>query len=84
MSATDHALPCARLAAAPDAELAIDLTRLCIGHGAEVFAFAIGSEAQRKLLEGLDEISDTLENKEEISTFTERYREDFPRIFATC
>ncbi|MFN3844319.1 MAG: 3-isopropylmalate dehydratase small subunit [Paracoccaceae bacterium] len=83
LSATDHARLCAHLVAAPDAELEVDLTRCCVETGTDVFAFQIDPGAQRKLLNGLDEITDTLENKEKISTFTKRYREEFPWIFAT-
>lgn len=83
LSVTDHARLCARLLTAPASELEIDLIRCCLRYETDVFAFQIDSEAQRKLLKGLDEITDTLENKDKISAFTERYRQEFHWIFTT-
>lgn len=66
----------------PDLTLEVDLeTCRVVAAGEHAFDFQIEAAAQRKLLKGLDEIAETLEQEGDIAGFTQRHRQRFPWVF---
>jgi 3-isopropylmalate/(R)-2-methylmalate dehydratase small subunit len=71
----------AALAAAPDAEVVVDLAARTVSVGGDVTEpFEIADYARWRLLEGLDDIGLTLRHEEEIADFEERRGELLPSV----
>jgi 3-isopropylmalate/(R)-2-methylmalate dehydratase small subunit len=59
----------ATVEAAPETEVTVDLERLEVRAGGDVFPFELDSSARHRLLNGLDDIALTLQHDEEITAF---------------
>jgi len=71
----------AALAAAPDAEVVVDVAARTVSVGSGVTEpFELADYAQWRLLEGLDDIGLTLRHEEEIADFEERRGEHLPTV----
>ena len=71
----------AALAAAPDAEIVVDVAARTVSVGGDVTEpFELADYAQWRLLEGLDDIGLTLRHEEEIADFEERRGEHLPSV----
>jgi len=71
----------AALAAAPDAEVVVDVAARTVSVGSDVTEpFELADYARWRLLEGLDDIGLTLRHEEEIADFEERRGELLPSV----
>lgn len=77
----DHSALTAYLSAAPGEAVTADLKAQTISWGLKQgFAFDIDANVRRRLLLGMDELSETLEYIKEIEDFEHRYRQYYPWI----
>jgi 3-isopropylmalate/(R)-2-methylmalate dehydratase small subunit len=70
----------AALAAAPDAEVVVDVAARTVSVGGVTEPFELADYAQWRLLEGLDDIGLTLRHEDEIADFEERRSELLPSV----
>jgi 3-isopropylmalate/(R)-2-methylmalate dehydratase small subunit len=70
----------AALAAAPDAEVVVDVAARTVSVGGVTEPFELADYAQWRLLEGLDDIGLTLRHEDEIADFEERRGELLPSV----
>jgi 3-isopropylmalate/(R)-2-methylmalate dehydratase small subunit len=70
----------AALAAAPDAEVVLDVAARTVSAGGVTEPFELADYAQWRLLEGLDDIGLTLRYQEEIADFEQRRGELLPSV----